>query len=136
MLENLSGPTQNIKGSNHHIAGRDINYIPRTEPTEPEDHPLITFCPQCKRKEWRLSERCWYCEGNVRQMWDDLEHNQALRAQREHRAKVEFKGYIAMFIGIAISIAGAKWPLPLSIHIFGIVLAIIGGMFAGVITQR
>ena len=133
--ELASGRTQNIGGSNHFIAGRDINYSPRQAPTEPDDHPLITYCPQCKKKEWRLSERCWYCEGNVREMWDSIEQEQALQAQRAHRTKIEFRGWISMGLGLAILFAGTQWSLPMPLYVTGVLLGLIGGAFSGVFNR-
>jgi hypothetical protein len=127
--------SQNISGENHHIAGRDINYIPRTEPTESEDHPLITFCPQCKRKEWRLSERCWYCEGNVRQMWDDIEHDQAIKEQAYRRNKAESRGFLSMIIGMATMFASSQWGLPMPFFVIGGVLSLWGAAAIGVFSR-
>lgn len=122
---------QNINGSNHVIAARDINYVPRNEPIEPDDHPLITFCPQCKKKEWRLSERCWYCDGNVRKMWDDIEHDQALKEQAYKRNKSEFRGIVSMVSGVALMLASSLWGLPMPFFVIGAVLSLWGGTAVG-----
>jgi len=100
--------TQHIGGSQHMIAGRDINNIQSNEPQFEDGNPYKTHCPQCRHIIGRFSISCKNCNFAVKAHFDALEAEKQKQLKRERLDALSLKGTLALYGGL-LSYGAFHW---------------------------